>query len=75
MNDFTRTALSVVLLVTALCGCTVFGPKPAAAPVERPAFTVFYTAWIKADEQVATVKISLSKHPEWVNWMRFYIGN
>lgn len=42
----------------------------SAAP-ERPAYGVTYTAWIKAGDPVATVHIRLSKHPEWVRWMRF----
>ena len=46
-----------------------FALDPAAQ--QRPTYGVMYTAWIKAGEPVATVHIRLSKHPEWVRWMRF----
>lgn len=45
----------------------------AAPSQERPAFTLFYTAWIKPDPGIATVKLRISSHPDWVNWMRFYV--
>ena len=45
----------------------------AAPSQERPAFTLFYTAWIKPDPGIATVKLRISRHPDWVNWMRFYV--
>jgi hypothetical protein len=41
-----------------------------AAP-ERPAYGVMYTAWIKADTPIATVRIRLSRNPQWVRWMKF----
>ncbi len=45
----------------------------AAPSQERPAFNLFYTAWIKPDPGIATVKLRISSHPDWVNWMRFYV--
>lgn len=45
----------------------------AAPSQERPAFTLFYTAWVKPDPGIATVKLRISSHPDWVNWMRFYV--
>ena len=68
-----RIALTVALIATALCGCSLLQPRPAPPEAQRPAFTIFYTAWVKPDEKIATVKIRLSENPEWVNWMRFYI--
>ncbi len=44
-----------------------------AAPEQRPTYGVLYTAWIKAGEPWATVRIRLTRHPEWVRWMRFEI--
>ncbi|CAA0108008.1 Uncharacterised protein [Halioglobus japonicus] len=38
---------------------------------ERPDYGVLYTAWIKAGDPVATVRVRLTRHPEWVNWMKF----
>lgn len=37
---------------------------------ERPVYGVLYTAWIKADKPEAKVRIRLSRHPEWVRWIR-----
>ncbi len=68
-----RIALTVALIAIALCGCSLLQPRPAPPEAQRPAFTIFYTAWVKPDEKIATVKIRLSENPEWVNWMRFYI--
>ena len=47
------------------------GRAEEPAPQERPAYGVMYTAWIKAGQPSATVRIRLSRHPEWVRWMRF----
>lgn len=58
--------------VAMLGGCSLAQPEPPAPPpVERPAFHVSYTAWIKPDRKIATVKMRLSRNPEWVNSMRF----
>ncbi len=37
----------------------------------RRTFGVLYTAWIKPETEGATVRIRLTRHPEWVDWMRF----
>ena len=66
-----RNALHSILLVAMLCSCSLVQPARIAPPAERPAFNVLYTAWIKPAERIATVKIRLSRHPEWVRWMRF----
>ena len=65
-----RASLCAILLV--LLPLTAEGAAAAAgAPVaERLAYHVLYRAWIKPGEQVATVRIRLSRHPEWVHWMR-----
>jgi len=68
-----RAVLSFLLLVATLAGCTLIQSKPDTPAEERPAFNLFYTVWIKPEEKVATVKISLTRNPEWVNWMRFYV--
>lgn len=47
--------------------------KPVSGHAERASFRVLYTAWIKAGNPVATVRIRLVSHPEWVNWMRFRV--
>ena len=36
----------------------------------RPEYGVLYTAWIRAGEPQATVRIRLSRKAEWVRWMR-----
>ena len=65
-----RARLCAILF--ALLAVTTQGAAAAAtAPArERPAYGVLYTVWIKPGEPVATVRIRLSRHPEWVRWMR-----
>ncbi|PWN56665.1 hypothetical protein [Abyssibacter profundi] len=70
-----RSFLLLLVFITGVAGCYML-PRQAdsAAPSqERPAFTLFYTAWIKPDPGIATVKLRISSHPDWVNWMRFYV--
>ena len=70
-----RSFLLLLVFITGVTGCYML-PRQAdsAAPSqERPAFTLFYTAWIKPDPGIATVKLRISSHPDWVNWMRFYV--
>lgn len=59
-------------LVLALCASLAFAGAPAA-PAERPAYGVLFTAWITAGEPVATVRIRLSRNPERVRWIRFSV--
>ena len=70
-----RSFLLLLVFITGVTGCYML-PRQAdsAAPSqERPAFTLFYTAWVKPDPGIATVKLRISSHPDWVNWMRFYV--
>ena len=70
-----RSFLLLLVFITGVTGCYML-PREAdsAAPSqERPAFTLFYTAWVKPDPGIATVKLRISSHPDWVNWMRFYV--
>lgn len=70
-----RSLVLLLVFITGVTGCYML-PRQAdsAAPSqERPAFTLFYTAWIKPDPGIATVKLRISSHPDWVNWMRFYV--
>jgi hypothetical protein len=49
---------------------------PAARPAVgagRPSYRVVYTAWLKPGNPVATVRIRLASHPEWVRWMRLRV--
>jgi len=53
-------------------------PSPNATPtptrvIDRPSYRVSYTAWLKPGNPVATVRIRLSSHPEWVRWMRLRV--
>jgi len=57
-------------ILLALLAVTPPGTAAAAPAAERPAYGVLYTAWIKAGDPVATVRIRLNHHPEWVRWMR-----
>jgi hypothetical protein len=45
-------------------------PTIAAGTEERPAYGIFYTAWLKPKKEGATVRLRVSRHPEWVRWMR-----
>ena len=49
------------------------GRPVAAAAAERKSYRVVYTAWIKPGDPMATVRIRLASHPEWVPWMRLRI--
>lgn len=44
--------------------------KPAPASSARPEYRILYTAWIKAGNPVATVRVRIASHPEWIRWMR-----
>ena len=67
-------ALWISLLAAAMAlSATRSAAAEPAAPEQRPTYGVLYTAWIKAGEPWATVRIRLTRHPEWVRWMRFEI--
>jgi hypothetical protein len=59
-----------ILLALLTAALPVRGSCAADPAKERPAYGVLYTAWIKPDEPLATVRIRLNPHPEWVRWMR-----
>jgi len=61
----------IALLLASAMAAPARGPEPA--PAERPHFRVLYTAWIKAGDPVATVRIRIASHPEWVRWMRLRV--
>ncbi len=64
-----RARLCAILL--ALLAVTAQGAVVAASrAAERPTYGVLYTVWIKPGKPVATVRIRLSHHPEWVRWIR-----
>jgi hypothetical protein len=52
-------------------------PKASAPPpavgADRPSYRVVYTAWLHAGNPMATVRIRLASHPEWVRWMRLRV--
>ncbi len=58
-------------LVLSLVFCLGTVNAEAKKPVEKPSFGVLYTAWIKPGKKSAKVRIRLTRHPEWVDWMRF----
>jgi len=61
---------------TLLLLCLVTPEAILAAPqgeTPRPEFGVLYTAWIRAADPWATVRVRLTRNPEWVRWMRFEI--
>ncbi len=64
-------ARAVFILVTSLFLSTLACSQEPTS--ERPAFGILYTVWVKPEDKSATVKIRLSRHPEWVRWMRLYI--
>jgi len=80
-----QLAIRVGVLVTVAAGVLVGGgaahaKKPAtpvrptaAAAAERPSYRVVYTAWLKAGDPMATVRIRLASHPDWIRWMRLRI--
>lgn len=72
-----RLVSLLLQLVCTLAVCAAFGARAASTPdsavPERPAFGVLYTAWIDAGEPWATVRIRLTRHPEWVRWVRLEV--
>lgn len=66
-----RAMLNLFLLLTINLFGAQQGAAQGAAPEERPAYGVFYTVWIDAGDPVATVRLRLSRNPEWVRWMKF----
>ena len=87
--DRSRRLLICSLLMAGLSGCSLLQgfsvPDPAVpdppaasstadgAAAQRPTFGLLYTAWIKPEQKIATVKIRLSRNPELVYRMRFFI--
>lgn len=70
-----RLAAPCAALAAALA--TLFGLVAAApsgaAPASAREYRVVYTAWIKAGNPVATVRIRIASHPEWIRWMRLRV--
>src|SRR5262245_39298502 len=61
-----RTIAAIVCLLLTM----IWTMAAHAALPERPSYGVLYTAWIKAGKPRATVRLRLTRHPEWVHWMR-----
>jgi len=83
MSPISHTKWTIVLLVPStlaifisvaslLLSTLAFAEEPIS---ERRSFGILYTVWIRPEDKSATVKIRLSKHPEWVRWMRLYIDS
>ena len=65
--------VAVALLAGILAASAALAGKPSGGTSVRPSYRVLYTAWIKPGNPVATVRIRLASHPEWVRWMRFRV--
>ncbi len=64
----------IALLAIGMSG----GPSPARAADpdeadERATYRVVYTAWLKAGDPMATVRIRIASHPDWVRWMKLRV--
>ncbi|MCB1701028.1 MAG: hypothetical protein H6985_04325 [Pseudomonadales bacterium] len=66
-----RSLFYIVLVLVLGASVARHGTAQEPAPPERPAYGVLYTAWIKAGDPTALVRVRLSRHPEWVRWMKF----
>jgi len=66
-------AIVAAALAAASLAAVASARTPARAAAERPEYRVLYTAWLRAGDPVATVRIRLTSHPEWVRWMRLSI--
>ncbi|MEZ4334570.1 MAG: hypothetical protein R3F35_22675 [Myxococcota bacterium] len=66
-----RSVVGRLVFVLPVCLALV-ALLPSARVVAATAreYRVVYTAWIKAGDPVATVRIRIASHPEWVRWMR-----
>jgi hypothetical protein len=62
-----------LLLVLGLSAAQHGAATDTSMQEERPSYGVLYTAWIKAGKPVATVRVRLSRNPEWVRWMKFKV--
>lgn len=66
-------------LLTALLAFLIFFPFVAAradtgdVTPEREDFGVLYTVWVKAGDPWATVRIRLTRHPQWVHWLQLQV--
>ena len=58
----------LLLLVLLLPGSLLAAPP--AAPVARDHYGVLFTAWVRAGDPLATVRIRLTQNPSAVRWMR-----
>jgi len=61
--------LLIALVLLGLARSVLATETPA--DTERPSYGVTYTAWIKAGEPWATVRVRLTRNADWVRWMRF----
>ena len=68
---FALLALAALLGLLA-AGSRASAARPASASADRAEYRVLYTVWIKAGDPVATVRMRLTSHPDWVRWMRFH---
>ncbi len=72
-----RSVLLASLLALMFGAISAVAKPPATAgktrAIDRPSYRVVYTAWLKPGNPVATVRIRLSSHPEWVRWMRLRV--
>ena len=61
------------IFLALLSFATLAAPAPGdakAATSARPEYGVLYTAWIRAGDPQATVRIRLSRNAGWVRWLR-----
>ena len=75
-----RIAMTLVssVFVALVCASAAPARSPAkaagpTAKAERPSYRVVYTAWLEPGEPMATVRIRLASHPDWVRWMSLRI--
>lgn len=64
-----RHRLGAVIVFLSLIGTSGMAAAGPPAP-ERQTYGILYTAWIKAGESQATVKIRISRQAQWVHWVR-----
>ena len=68
-----RRGLIALLVLTMSGGALAAVAADPSEVDERATYRVVYTAWLKPGDPMATVRIRIASHPDWVRWMKLRI--
>ena len=66
-------ALLIMLALGLLLRFAAHDAHAAEDADDRPSFGILYTVWVKPEQKSATVKVRISRHPDWVDQLRLSI--